>query len=393
MTIVQIRRDKLHRASFWDQAFRVFFLSAALFSILSIIAWMFLYCFYAEISTAPLTNYLWHAHEMIYGFTIAVISGFLLTAVPYWTGHTPIRKFLLFLLYLLWCLARLCFFMSYDEYVWAGLFDILFNLILFYGISSPILISRSWQYVGVVCNVLLLCVLHVVFYYGIFFKNIYLSQMSLYVTIYVIISLIMTISNRVLPGYVANTLKLNSTPPPLFATSLLIIFLFLVFVFNQIFFKTQILLQAVSPLLSFLILYRLSVWYDVRIWRHSLLWGVFVANFFIAVGFLFYFLTTFGIVSEYLALHAFAYGGIGFSTLSMMSRVILGHSGGDVFTPPRSMRYVLLILCVGIFFRLCVPLIEPRGYVAWIFLSQIAWCLSFVFFILGHRRYLISKGS
>ena len=82
--------------------FRLFFLLGALYSIISLLIWG---GFYAGLVTPPLfmvDPVSWHAHEMIYGFTIAIVAGFLLTAVANWTDSTPVRGFNLLGLGLLW---------------------------------------------------------------------------------------------------------------------------------------------------------------------------------------------------------------------------------------------------------------------------------------------------
>src|SRR5690606_17035767 len=70
----------------WQLGFRPFFLAAGLFAIVSMGLWMGIYVFDLPFSTTGISVYQWHAHEMVYGYSMAVIAGFLLTAVRNWTN-------------------------------------------------------------------------------------------------------------------------------------------------------------------------------------------------------------------------------------------------------------------------------------------------------------------
>jgi uncharacterized protein involved in response to NO len=79
--------DKLKQTSpvILQTGFRIFFLGAAVYAVVSMFVWMIFYVFQGNIFVAmPLT--VWHGHEMIFGFAMAVVAGFLLTAVMNWTG-------------------------------------------------------------------------------------------------------------------------------------------------------------------------------------------------------------------------------------------------------------------------------------------------------------------
>ena len=96
-----------------------------------------------------------------------------------------------------------------------------------------------------------------------------------------------------------------------------------------------------------------------------------------------------GRVSPFLALHAFAYGGIGMMTLGMMSRVALGHTGRNVFDPPAELRPVFALLAAGILLRVALPLADPAHYVWWIGASQAAWMGAFGSFAVLYLPILI----
>ena len=111
---------------------------------------------------------------------------------------------------------------------------------------------------------------------------------------------------------------------------------------------------------------------------------------FIDIGFLLYTLHAFGLVSPLIAAHAFAYGGIGLATLSMMIRVSLGHTGRNVRTPPKGTAVLLAILSLGAATRVFAPLVSTEGYRTVILASQTLWMLAFAGFTLLVGKILIS---
>ena len=93
-------------AAFFSYGFRPFFLGAAIFAAISVPAWILI------VTGAIGSNSLyapreWHVHEMLFGFLPAAMAGFILTAIPNWTGRTPIRGPFLMSLWILWLGGRL----------------------------------------------------------------------------------------------------------------------------------------------------------------------------------------------------------------------------------------------------------------------------------------------
>jgi len=114
-------------------------------------------------------------------------------------------------------------------------------------------------------------------------------------------------------------------------------------------------------------------WYTSGIWKKPLLWILYLAYAFIVLGFALKVLVIVNGVSIYLAIHAFAFGG--------MARVSLGHTGRNVFDPPRSLFWIFLLLLCGALIRVIFPLIDSSFYLLWITLSQIFWIFAFAGFL------------
>lgn len=390
MSIVQLQHKKSNQVkSIWSEPHRLFFFVGSLYSIISIFCWILIYSFKYNFSSKLLNTFQWHAHEMIFGYTMSVIAGFLLTAVPHWTGVIITNSKYNILLLTLWTVARIGFFID-DSLIIPFVSDLLFCFFLNTLLLSSIIKSKKWKNFGIISKLFILTIINILFYYYCFNGLSYQNSIALHTAVYTIIGLIITITGRVLPGFILNTLNIQKSVP---SSRVVIINLLLVitFVINQIFFKNTLLLRVTSFGISAVLAYRLILIHNFRIWKKPLLWGLFISNFFILMGFISYLLCSYNLISEYIAIHFFTYGGIGLSTLSMMPRVLLGHSGGDVNNPPNSTKYFLSIMCLGLLFRTVVPIYESNGYIFWIFLSQILWCLAFAIFIVSYRKYFLSN--
>ncbi|HEX5419424.1 MAG TPA: NnrS family protein, partial [Gammaproteobacteria bacterium] len=89
----------------WTLAFRPFFLAAGLWSAAALLLWVAMLA-HGEALASRFNPLSWHIHEMLFGFVLAAIAGFMLTAIPNWTGRQPIRGGALAGLAGLWLLGR-----------------------------------------------------------------------------------------------------------------------------------------------------------------------------------------------------------------------------------------------------------------------------------------------
>src|SRR3954451_24523014 len=110
--------------------FRPFFLFGACYAALAILAWLPL--FYGELALATVfTPRDWHVHEMLYGYIPAVVTGFLLTAIPNWTGRLPLQGWPLFALIAVWVAGRLAITTSaWTGWIFAAVVDTAFLLVV-----------------------------------------------------------------------------------------------------------------------------------------------------------------------------------------------------------------------------------------------------------------------
>lgn len=388
--MLTIETPKHYCWAFDHLGFRPFFLLGSLFSVASIAIWFVLYNLAPRLlGNGPLGPMLWHGHEMIYGYAMAVIAGFLLTAVRNWTGVQTLHGPWLLGLAALWLGARIAALLGPRALPLMATCDLLFLGGLTLAILYPIVKVRQWSQLGVWAKVLLLFASNVLFYLGLFGVLNTGIRWGLYSGLYLIVSLVLLMGRRVIPFFIergveGETHVINHTW--LDVVSLVAILLFWLMV---VFFPQPRVVALLAVLLFVLHMWRLVNWHATGLWRKPLLWVLYLGYAWIATGFGLTALAQLGWVNPLLAVHAFTYGGIGMVTLGMMARVSLGHTGRDVFDPPKILGPLFALLFVGSLVRVVAPMIAPSDYRLWIGLSQLLWIIAFGAFCWRYAPMLI----
>lgn len=389
--MINIEEKQHHRIAIHHLGFRPFFLTGALFSVISIALWLVQYHFnllMPEMLNLPIVY--WHGHEMIFGYGMAVIGGFLLTAARNWTNVQTLHGWPLLALVSLWLLSRLIPFINPPSapLVMASL-DLSFNLLLCLALLYPILKVRQWSHIVIIILLMFISLANLLFYIGLFGYISSGMEKGLYMGLYMTISLILLMGRRVIPFFIEKGVD----EPVKLANRLwldrLSVFLMFAFVYLQVFSGYRDLATLTTILLALLHLWRMAGWYTPGIWSKPLLWILYAAYASIIVGFIFTALGNLGYLNPMLATHAFAYGGIGMMTLGMMARVALGHTGRNVFEPPRILAFIFILAIIGTLVRIGLPVILPDMNTTWIGLSQVLWILSFAIFCWVYSPMLI----
>ena len=372
-------------------AFRPFFLGAGVFAVISVVVWMLVLVFNLDFSPAGVTSTTWHAHEMVFGYAMAVIAGFLLTAIKNWTGQQTVRGAALFVTFALWAAARILAMADHDvSVVLMAATDLSFMLLLVIAASLPVLKVRQYAQLGILAKLVLLLSSNTLFYLGVFEIVALGVQWGLYSGLYLVIALLLVMARRVIPffiekgidrGVVVRNWKWVDN-----SSLVLLLLLWIVDVFTGY--------QAAGSLIAAALFavhtVRLYGWYTHSLWRKPLLWVLYVAYGFVVTGFLLKAAGLWFVVLPFLYVHAFAYGGIGIMTIGMMSRVILGHTGRDVQNPPAILGICFTLLACGAVARVLLPLTGPGLYNGWIGLSQLFWIAAFVIFLRVYTPMLLN---
>ena len=379
------------KIALFNSGFRIFFLAAGVFSVISMLIWLLIYSLNSGPDLYHLNSLSWHAHEMIYGYTVAVISGFLLTATTNWTNRKTLTGLMLALAATFWFIARISPFLTYEnniEIMFVA--ETLFFLFLLVGITKPIIQSRQWQQLPVLFPVILLSVANTVFYAGELELIENGAYIGLYSGFYLILTLIFIMGRRVIPFFIEKGVDENFSAKNYIWLDRVVIPVFVVYALLEVLKLNNSLLTILAAVLFILNSIRLYGWYTKGIWKKPLLWILFIAYLFITLGFALRLLSYFVNFSDFIVLHSYAVGGVGMITVGMMSRVALGHTGRNVFEPPVILSWVFGFIFLAAITRVVLPLLLPLNYINWILLSQVFWVGAFALFVKVYAAMLIN---
>ena len=371
--------SKSVKAPFLHLGFRPFFMAAIIGAIVLIALWTGIYTMGWQLLPTAYPTITWHAHEMIFGYAAAVIIGFLLTAVKNWTGIQTIHHTPLLGLFFLWILARVLAFVSGERaFIALAIIDSVFFLFAMLAYTYPVYKARQWNQLAFSGKLLFLFVGNVLFYLGVagVVKN--GAHYGLYIGLYTIVATIFNMGRRIIPFFIAKGLDETFEPKNYRWVDVSSLWLFLSFSISDILAPYHWITAVLAALLLVLHGARLYGWYHKGIWKKPLLWVLFVGYCWFAIAFILKVLSITLGLSPFLAIHAFAYGGIAIVTLGMMARVTLGHTGRNVFDPPPVLIPIFSLLLAGAIVRVLLPLLFNSHYLFLVGLSQALWIAAYL---------------
>ena len=317
--------------------FRPFFFGGAAWSGLAVLLWI---AQYGGLVTLPLAIGAldWHVHEMLFGFVAAVVAGFLLTAVPNWTGRLPVAGRPLAALAALWLAGRIAMLMSaVIGTPAAAVIDVAFLLALTGVAMREIVAGQNWRNLRVVGVLAVLIGGNIVFHLELVLRG--SADYGIRLGIAGAIGLIMLIGGRVVPSFTRNWLMRRPAgrlPQPFdrfdgasLAGAGLALAAWVVWPGVT---ATGLLLVVAGLLQAF----RLARWAGDRTVADRLVLVLHVAYGFIPVGFLLTGAAALwpAAVPASAGIHAFTAGAIGLMTLAVMTRASRGHSGQSLEATP-----------------------------------------------------------
>ena len=365
--------------------FRPFYLGASALSVVAVGLWLGVYRFDLPLSFETLSPTLWHAHELIYGYAMAVIAGFLLTAVKNWTGIQTVQGWKLLALFSLWAIARIALFFGDAFIVVAAATDLAFVAALSIGVIIPIGQSKQWRQLAILSKLVLLGIGNLLFYAGSLGFLQEGGRWGVYTGLYLVVALILTMGRRVIPGFIERGVGYPVELRNRRWVDLSSMALFVLFFALDTFSSFDRVAGWIAAALFVLHCIRAIGWHTSGIWKKPLLWSLYMAYLFITLGFGLYASNALASIGSYhLGIHAFAVGGIGIITMSMMARVSLGHTGRDVHAPPKSMSWALALVFLAAVVRVLIPVVITQQHPSLIFFSAAFWICGFMVFAWVH---------
>lgn len=365
--------------------FRPFYSLAAIFALASVLFWLLSFAGVFHVG-GYLQGIVWHSHEMVFGFAIAVMSGFLFTAVRNWTGLPTPTGFALAALAALWIAGRLLIITGPP--LLAAVVDAVFVPALTVGVAIPVIKSRNQRNYKIVAILLLLAITNVVYHLATLgFPPAWLAYTAIIVALDLITMVFAIVAGRVIPAFTKNAIP-GSDPRHMrwlevlsFGSLVLIVVLRISgdwVSISAVIPTTIIVIAAVSHA------YRLALWQPQLTAGNPLLWMMPVAYSWLPIALFLRALAGNSLVSPGVWVHALTIGAVSGLMLAMMMRSALGHTGRPLMANGLDMSAFLLVQLAAII-RVTAGLFPAGHYQALVIFSGVLWVLAFSIFLL---RYL-----
>jgi uncharacterized protein involved in response to NO len=349
----RLRRAKL--PAVLDYAFRPMFLAAGSWAVIALALWLAMFFGYVQLPTR-FDQLAWHVHEMLFGFVMAAVAGFLLTAIPNWTGRLPVRGLSLAGLACLWLLGRIACLFSADLPAWlAVLADLAFPVSLLAVAAREIIVGRNWRNLPMTAPLALFIIADLLMH---------LESLGFAVpaglgwrlALGAPILLISVIGGRIIPSFTRNWLfkrkspRLPSPQDMLDTNAVGVIAAALIlwaFLPNHHATGAFLIAAAIANA------WRLSRWTGNATWGEKLLFILHVGYAWLVLGVALLGLSIFNVgVPVASAIHALTAGATAVMILAVMPRVTLGQTGRDL-TANRATVAIFVLINAAVLARVC----------------------------------------
>ena len=362
----------------WDLGFRPFYLLASIFAASSILLWICQYT--GHLPAAYLRSPAWHGHEMLFGYTLAVVAGFLLTAVRNWTGKPTPTGAALMALAALWVAGRVLVLTPYAAA--AAIVNVAFPVAVAVGIGNAVVGSRNRRNYFFIVLLLLLALAVLAFHLSHLDLLPWPERGSLQVGLDVVLFIMAVMGGRVIPMFTNNGVPgAQAARHPLverIALAGVLVLLGVDILPVPDWFVAVIALGVASAHAV-----RLYLWQPWRTLKAPLVWVLHVAYGWIVVYLVLRGLAALDLVDQLFAVHALTVGAIGGMTIGMMTRTARGHTGRSLAADRFEVAcFVLVALAAAI--RVFGGMWLPGVYVATVVVSGVCWSAAFTLYAIRY---------
>lgn len=368
---------KLFEHPFLGRGFRPFFFLGALYSVISLVLWGGFYAGYIVPPYFMIDAVSWHAHEMIYGFSMAIVAGFLLTAVANWTGGAPARQMHLAGLCLLWLLGRVVMHFDFGLPAWA-IIAVESAFIPALALSLAIPLIRSWNK----RNFIFLTLLSVLFACDLWFL-LTINMAALHAALMMILIMISLIGGRIIPAFTVAALRrkgIETYQTPQIKMDVAALVSLVAVALCLVFAKGTPILGIAAGVSCLIHGLRMRHYHTLKTFDDPLVWILHAGYCWLVVGLGLLALTGFGALGVAAVIHALTAGAIGSMILGMICRVTLGHTGRDLKLGALTTLSFFAIQVTAIA-RVFGPIFMPDHMNEWVIGSAALWSLCFAAYL------------
>lgn len=365
--------------SLFSYGFRPFFLLASLTAVIFLGSWLKVF-FHGGDPSPHFHPVNWHAHEMLFGFTTAVIAGFLLTAVPNWTGEEARRGTPLIALSLLWISARIAIVTT--QGLISATLDLAFLPALVALVAGPLARKKNPKVLVFVPILVCLWVGNLLMHLeALGIKD--TARLGISISLSFILLMIVVIGGRVIPFFTLRALGTNPQKSP--TADALAVLSVILLPFTEYVSNIAILIWAAVSIVAHL--WRMKGWFDRRVLSVPLLWVLYLGYLWIPIGMAATAASRYSLVLPSAATHAYTVGAIGVVVLGMIARVSLGHTGRPLVASGL-VTFSFVCIQVAAMLRVFGPHLSynPAHYLG---PSGLLWCLSYLIFFWVYTPILV----
>ena len=325
------RRKPYAGPALLSYGFRPFFLLGAFQAALSMALWLPL--FEGEIALPTLFSPRdWHAHEMLFGYIPAVLTGFLLTAIPNWTGRLPLQGMPLLFLVIVWMAGRVAVaYSAHFGWLMTAMIDCMFLVFVVGAATREIVAGQNWRNLKVLIPVSALALANAGFHVEAIMSG--TAEFAGRTGVAAILVLLMLVGGRIVPSFTRNWLVRENPgrlPHPFGKFDMVTLAASVAVLCLWIITPNHIVVGAALLMAAILHVVRLGRWAGERTARERLVLVLHVAYAFVPLGFALEGLAACGLILHSAGLHAWMVGAVGTMTLAVMTRASLGHTGHDL---------------------------------------------------------------
>jgi uncharacterized protein involved in response to NO len=355
----------------WNLGFRPFYLLAASFNAGSVVLWA------AQVSGYLPAGYLkgpvWHGHEMLFGYTVAIIAGFLLTAVRNWTGESTPEGAPLMALAALWVCGRVLAVTPFGAA--AAVVNAAFPLAVAVAIGIPLVRSRNIRNYFFIGLLVMMSALIVAVHLGLHDRLNLSPHTALQVGLDIVLLIMAVMGGRVIPMFTNNGVPGAGAARREWIEKLALgaVIGLLVADLLQL---PQTVIAVIAAIGALAHATRLVLWKPWRTLRTPLVWILHAAYAWIVVHLTLRALTAVDVLGGTIAVHALTTGAIGGLTLGMMTRTARGHTGRPLLADGFELTMFVLIQMAALI-RVFGAMISPGLYLPGVQISSVLWAAAF----------------
>lgn len=376
-TLIQIQSPPKRgqfRFALWDLGFRPFYLLASSFASLSILVWALQ--FSGLLPYAYLQGPMWHAHEMLFGFTLAVLTGFLLTAGQNWSGQSTPKGAYLGALAALWVAGRILV-LSPWGWLAAGV-NVAFPLAAATALAIPLYRARNRRNYFFVGLLLLMAVAQLGVHLDALGALRFPGWAGIGLGLDVMLFVLSVMAGRVIPMFTNNAIPgAKAVRHPW--VEKLALGLILLLMGSDVMHVVGAWVVLIGVLAMLAHLTRLWLWHPWKTLNTPLVWVLHAAYAWIPIHLAFRAMAAMGWVSPSVATHALTAGAIGTMVIGMMTRTALGHTGRKLAAGKTEVACYSLVSAAAVI-RVFVPLLNPSLLTYAVLISAAMWSFGFALY-------------